>query len=234
MTEVAAKMARFFGDPLILLQASDRGHQEKLPLALRESLHRYTETRIWEELHRLKPLGMSSMALVRQGTPGAVIQEECRTRHARLLLIGAPAQSLACDHGMLRELGKLRIPILFVQHPASLLNWIQGRRSLQILALTNSPLPPDLLIRWMGWLRDMGPCIATIACIKEEPTIRLKEMTIKQYPDLIAMTAPLEDLANRKSLAWLRKIPHDAPTNVLCLPAAPTQSDGSGITSPVI
>ncbi|MDR3401099.1 MAG: universal stress protein [Chthoniobacter sp.] len=173
--EVASAFAQRLGEPLVLVHAVNDKSQENLPCELRESLSLYARAQLHDEEERLRALKVEMIAALRVGPPAAVLLEEVVAHHGRLIVLAAekgrfPTRWL--HSGVTERVAEAAsVPTLVVRDPAPLLRWANGGRRLRVLVGADFSAPSEAALRWVAWLRSMGPCDIVVACLEPIPAL---------------------------------------------------------------
>jgi nucleotide-binding universal stress UspA family protein len=193
--EVAANMARALREPLHVVHAANSKVRQNLPREIQESISIYAQEQLRNEVDRLRPMKIPVQTAFRVGEAETVILAEAAEEHARLLVIGGTK-----GRGSGRELSSrvfeqvaeaASIPALVVRDAASLLRWLRGERRLRILVGANFAAASRAALRWVDWLREIGPCDVIVAVLEPGPA---SPTTAEVYPPTLADDIVSENL----------------------------------------
>ncbi len=168
--EVAAAVAKRLGEPLVLVHAVDKESREPLPGDVRESLCLYERAQLREERERLRAAKVEVIEDFADGKPNEVLVDAATAHHARLLVLssqgrrppkrwvlGSVAESVA---------EAAPVPTLVVRAAAPFVQWALGKRRLRVFAGADFSAQSEAALRWVGWLRGIGPCEVVVAFLE--------------------------------------------------------------------
>jgi nucleotide-binding universal stress UspA family protein len=164
--EVAAMFAKRLGEPLVLVHAVNEQRRKDLPGDLRDSLAHYARAQLHDELERLRALQVEVIEAFRVGAPDSVLLDEAAAHHARLVVLAAAKRrSLSrLPDGVTERIAEAaHAPTLVVRKPAPLLRWVRGERRLRVFLGADFSAPSEAALRWVDWLRQIGPCDVVVA-----------------------------------------------------------------------
>jgi len=165
--EVAAMFAKRIGESLVLVHAVNEQRQENLPGGLHDSLALYARAQLHDERERLRALQVEAIEAFRTGAPDAVLLEEAAANHARLLVMAAAKRrslSRWLPGSVVERVAEAaHAPTLVVRESAPLLRWVRGERRLRVFVGADFSAPSEAALRWVDWLRHMGPCDVVVA-----------------------------------------------------------------------
>jgi nucleotide-binding universal stress UspA family protein len=167
--DVAAALAKRLGEPFVLVHAVNERRRENLPGDLRDSLALCARAQLHDEWERLRPLQVEAIEAFRAGAPDAVLLDEAAAHHARLLVLGAKRRLLSPrpSGGVLERVAEAgHAPTLVVRDAAPLRRWARQERRLRVLVAADFSAPSVAALRWVDWLRQMGPCDMVVAYIE--------------------------------------------------------------------
>jgi len=171
--EVAANLAKALAEPLLVVHAANSKVRQNLPPDLQESISGYAQEQLRNELDRLRPMRIPMQTAFRVGEAEVVILDEAAETHARLIVVGGTK-----GRGSGRELSSrvfeqvaeaTPVPALVVRDAAPLLRWIHGERRLRVLVGANFCAASEGAMRWVDWLREVGPCDVIVAILEPGP-----------------------------------------------------------------
>ena len=161
--------AKRLGEAVVLVHAVNERLLENLPSDLRDSLELYARAQLRDEWERLRALQVEVIATLRAGAPDAVLLDEAVAHHARLLVLAAQRGSPSSSRpgGVVeRVVEAANAPTLVVRDPGPLLGWGRGERRLRVFVGADFFSPWEVALRWVDWLRSMGPCDVVVACLE--------------------------------------------------------------------
>jgi len=161
---VAAALALRLHTTLDLVHASD------LPA------HPPLGKRLHTEAERLRKSGAVIEEAVLGGSPCSEIVGRTRTASYHLIVVASNGKATARRWwlGSVSEgiAERAAIPTLVVRNPSVLLNWIRGRRPLEVFVAFNRTATSETALSWVRHLRTIGPCTATIGLVAWPPEER--------------------------------------------------------------
>ena len=165
--EVAAMFAKHLGESLLLVHALNQEPQGNLPGDLRDSLALYAQAQLHDERERLRAFQVEAVETFRVGAPDAVLLEEAAAHDARLLVLAA-AKRRSLSRWLLggvaeRVAEAAHAPTLVVRDAGPLLRWGRGQRRLRVFVGADFSAPSEAALRWVNWLRQLGPCDVVVA-----------------------------------------------------------------------
>jgi nucleotide-binding universal stress UspA family protein len=164
--DVAAALSGRMHAPLVLVHAFDQS-QRNLPPQLRDSLGLFAREQLKDERDRLR---VPVLAEFRDGTPLPILQEAGVRHQARLLVMAAKKGrpcSRACRSGVAEQVAEATdVPSLVVREAAPLLRWASGKGRLRVFVGADFSAPSQAALRWVQWLRQLGPCDVIVACLQ--------------------------------------------------------------------
>jgi len=171
--EVAANLAKCLDEPLLLIHGADPKLRQNLPEALHESICAYAQEQLQNEADRLRSLEVPLRKAFRSGEPGAMVLAEAAEEQARLLVLGgikgrAGAGEL-CSRMVEQVAEAAPIPTLMVRDAAPLLRWTRGERRLRVFVGADFSAASQAALRWVDWLRQIGPCDVIVAVLEPGP-----------------------------------------------------------------
>jgi len=165
--EVAAMLAKRLGEPVVLVHAVNEQRRGDLPGDLRDSLVLYARAQLHDELERLRTLQVEVIEAFRVGAPDAVLLDEAAAHHARLVVLAAAKRrslSRRLPGGVTERIAEAaHAPTLVVRNPSPLLRWARGERRLRVFLGADFSAPSEAALRWVDWLRQIGPCDVVVA-----------------------------------------------------------------------
>ncbi len=207
--EVATALAKRVGEPLVLVHAVNDQPQESLPSELRESLSLYARAQLHDERERLRALQVEVIEAFRAGPGDAALLEEAAAHHARLLVLAAARRrslSRWLPGSVAERVAEAApAPTLVVRDAAPLLAWARQERRLRVFVGADFSAPSEAALRWVNWLRQMGPCDVVVACL--EPGL-VPYPAVDLYPslfvdDLVLQAARMEERHFRQRVRTL-------------------------------
>lgn len=171
--EVAANLASTLEEPLLLLHAADPRLGQNLPEELDQSIRTYAREQLDNEAERLRALEIPVLTAFREGKPGDVLLAGADEEHARLLVLGGTkgrAASGELSGRLVEHIAETApVPSLVVRDAAPLLRWMRGERRLRIFVGADFSAASQAALRWVNWLRHIGPCEVTVAVLEPGP-----------------------------------------------------------------
>jgi len=168
--DVAAMFAERFGEPMVLVHAVNEQRHGNLPGELHESLALYARTQLHDERERLGALQVEPIEAFRMGAPDAVLLKEATAHHARLLVLAAAKRrsvSRWLPGCVVERVAEAALaPTLVVRDSAPLLRWAREQRRLRVFVGADFSVPSEAALRWVNWLRQMGPCDVVVAYLE--------------------------------------------------------------------
>jgi len=170
--ETAAAFAARLREPLVLVHAVDEASRAQLPAEVRESLSTFSQQCLSEEGRRLQAGGVEVREVFRAGAPDAVLLDFAADAKTRLVVLspfgrGAPAGWIL---GSVAEhiAQTSPVPTLIVRSGEPFGSWLKGQRHLRVFVGADFSIPSEAALRWVGWLRQLGPCEVTVAYLEQE------------------------------------------------------------------
>lgn len=165
--EAAATFARLLREPLTLVHVADEAARTQLPTEIRESLSTFSQQCLTDEGHRLEAGGVEVREVFREGAPDEVLMDFANQPKTRLVVLsslgrGAPAGWIL-GSVVERVAQTSPVPTLIVRSSEPFKAWAAGKRSLRVFVGADFSVPSDAALRWVAWLRKLGPCDVTIA-----------------------------------------------------------------------
>lgn len=170
--ETAAAFACRLREPLVLVHAVDEASRAQLPAEIRESLATFSQQCLSEEGERLHSGGIEVREVFREGAPDAVLMDFASEAKTRLVVIsslgrGAPAGWILGSVAE-RVAQTSPAPTLIVRAAEPFTAWLRGKRSLRVFVGADFSIPSDAALRWVGWLRQLGPCEVAVAYLDQD------------------------------------------------------------------
>jgi nucleotide-binding universal stress UspA family protein len=170
--DVAAELARAWGEPLALVHVVNEPERDSLPGQLRDSLALFERKQLGDERQRLTARGTTVVQCLRSGAPDQALMEEAQASLTRLLVLSCGQRKAGS-----RLLGKVveqvaessPVPTLVVRQGAPLLAWLSQRRALRVFVAADLSSASEAAIKWALELRRLGRCEFTIAHIENSP-----------------------------------------------------------------
>jgi nucleotide-binding universal stress UspA family protein len=165
--EVSAALAKRLDEPLVLVHAVASEVAGNLPGNLRESLCVFERAQFHEELENARAAGAEIADYFKAGPPDAVLREAAESCQGRILVLSShgrkpPARWLI---GSVAEqtAESAPIPTLIVRTAAPFIQWLANKRRLRVFVGADFSEPSEAALRWVRWLRRLGPCDVTVA-----------------------------------------------------------------------
>lgn len=184
--EAAAALAKRLDEPLVLVHAVDKEARTNLPTDLHDSLCIFERAQLHDELERLRAAKVAVIEAFAAGKPDAVLVEAVTAHHARLLVISSQGR---------RRPGRWRlgsvaeraaeaspVPTLVVRAAAPFTGWTLGKRKLRVFVGADFSAPSDAALRWVHWLRQVGPCEVVVTFL--EP-VMIEHGPFDMYPSAV-------------------------------------------------
>ncbi len=171
-TETAAAFATRLREPLVLVHAVDEAARGQLPVQVRESLSSFSQQCLADEVQRLHASGVEVREVIREGVPEVVLAEFSGDAKTRLVVLsslgrGAPAGWILGSVAE-RVAQTSPVPTLIVRASEPFVAWTRGRRNLRIFVGADFSVPSDAALRWVGWLRQLGPCDVVVTYLEQD------------------------------------------------------------------
>ena len=227
--DAAAAIARKLGVKLILVHVSEfRGLAMGDP-ALFEAVASQKQADLTREAARLRVSGAEIETRLPSGSVFEELDRAASDLNARLLVVGA------VGHGLARRLlvGSVAervaetsiVPTLVIRPGSAFRSWIAGERPLKVLTGYDFSDASDAAVRWVGQLREIGPCEINVTHVDWPPDEAARlgyqgTMPMDANPSVmqsflerdlrerVAMHVPVENLALSVQPAWGRTDAH--------------------------
>lgn len=171
--EAGAALAKRLDEPLVLVHALDDEARTTLPTEVRESLCLYERAQLHEELELLREAKVKVIEAFSAGKPDVVLVKSGMVHNARLLVLSSqgrrPLGGWVLGTVAERTAEASLVPTLIVRTAAPFTRWALGGRSLRVFVGADFSAPSEAALRWVQWLRQVGPCDVSIAYL--EPTL---------------------------------------------------------------
>jgi nucleotide-binding universal stress UspA family protein len=203
--DIAAHLARQVQAPLVLVHAANPEPRESLPGEIRDSLALYARAQYHDEMERLAALPVSVTEAFRAGAPEQVLLEEASRFEAQLLVLASTHHQHIHRwlHGSVAErvAESAHIPTLLVRNGKPLSRWLQDGRRLRVLVGADLTAPSEAALRWIQWLRKIGPCDVVVGFVERNP---LSYPTPDYHPSL--MDDVIADTLREQERAFRRRV----------------------------
>jgi nucleotide-binding universal stress UspA family protein len=171
--EVAAAFAKRVSEPVVLVHAVNEQSHGSLPGTLRDALALYARARLYDERERLGAQQVELIEAFSAGMPDAVLLQEAAVSHARLVVLAASKERRRPNRlhgGVVERVAEASdAPTLVVRNSTPLLRWARGDGRLRVLVGADFSAPSEAALRWIDWLRQMGPCDVVVAYLEPSP-----------------------------------------------------------------
>jgi len=168
---VARLFAERLHEPLVLVHAVNPPVHDGMPSALCDALSAYARELFTDRLVDLAKTGVETIADVRTGGQAEALSESALTWNARLIVLstrrcGADERSM---HNLVHDdvVVAAAAPTLFIGSEAPFKRWMAGRR-LRVVAGMDASTTMLPVLRWISWLRHVGPCDVVVLRFDDE------------------------------------------------------------------
>jgi nucleotide-binding universal stress UspA family protein len=166
--ETAAAFASRLHEPLTLVHVADEATRTQLPTEIRDSLSTFSQQCLTDEGQRLQKDGVEVHEAFREGAPDVVLINFAAEPATRLVVLsslgrGAPSPGWILGSVVEHVAQTSPVPTLIVRSAEPFKAWAARKRSLRVFVGADFSVPSDAALRWVGWLRQLGPCDVTVA-----------------------------------------------------------------------
>ena len=170
--EAAAALARRLDEPLVLVHAVDNESRESLPADVRDALCIYERAQLHEELERLRAAKVEVIEEFCAGKPEKLLLETAATHDARLLVVSSHRRKIPKRWVLGSVAEKVAesslVPTLVVRDSTPFTRWVGGRKHLRVFVGADFSAPSKAALRWVAWLRQIGPCHVVVAHLEPD------------------------------------------------------------------
>lgn len=166
---VAAILAARTRGKVALVHAMDVSRYELPSKELLDYLRSSRKKKLKLEADRLRHRGAEIEESFVEGSPATSLINEASKSGADLIVVGSLGQ--VASRGWLvgsvaeRAAQGSSIPILVVRDPKPFETWTHGKQPLHVLVGYDFTASSDAAVRWAASLRDLGPCVLTVAYV---------------------------------------------------------------------
>lgn len=206
--ETAAAFACRLREPLVLVHAADEAARAQLPAEIRESLSTFSQQCLSEEGERLHAGGIEVREVFREGAPETVLMDFASDAKTHLIVLsslgrGAPSGWILGSVAE-RVAQTSPVPTLIVRAAEPFTAWLRGKRSLRVFVGADFSIPSDAALRWVGWLRQLGPCEVAVAYLDQDLTPPGADGDLSPLArDMVAKTEAVQERCFRQRIRTL-------------------------------
>jgi nucleotide-binding universal stress UspA family protein len=179
--QVAAALATRLEERLVVAHAINWRTRAPLPEDLHESLCFYEQSRLYREIEGARNAGAKVEEFIETGAPEELLSKAAALRGGRLVVVGGFERKgraqLFSPSVAERVAETAAMPTLIVRQGTPLLRWLAGKQTLRVLVGADLSAASEAALRWVNWLRQIGPCQITVVFFQAGPgawdTIRM-------------------------------------------------------------